>query len=483
MAKPKPVYICEECGYEHPKWQGRCKDCGDWNTLREEIREGGNASSTSATADDGGDGGSEEGYASAEGGSPVRMAEVEENEADRTTTHISELDRVLGGGLVPGGVVLLGGDPGIGKSTLSLQLAGTLADEGRETLYISGEESLSQLKLRADRIDAPSDDIRVVCETNLERVERMVRDEAPDLLVIDSIQTLTSSEYSSAPGSVVQLREVTGALTQLAKGLQIPTVLIGHVTKQGAIAGPKVLEHMVDTVLYFEGRSDLDHRVLRAVKNRYGSTDEIGVFEMKSSGLREVVNPSATFLEERPADASGSAVVPIVEGTRPLLVEVQALVSRTEYGPPQVTTVGVERNRVVLMLNIIEKRTGLEVTGHDVFINVAGGMRVQEPAADLGIATAILSSYLDRSVPDEAVVFGEVGLTGEVRTVSRAVPRLVEAEKLGLARAVLPKGNADELAELDENSEAPPVEQAQLDFSGTLADAIRALFGKDVLGP
>jgi len=481
MAKPKAVYICEECGHEHPKWQGRCGDCGDWNTLREEIREGGNSSSTSSPSEE--TDAAEAGYASADGGTPVRMEEVEEDETDRTTTRISELDRVLGGGLVPGGVVLLGGDPGIGKSTLSLQLAGTLADHGQTALYVSGEESLSQLKLRAERIEAPSDDIRVVCETNLERVEQMVRDEAPDLLVIDSIQTLTSSEYSSAPGSVVQLREVTGALTQLAKGLRIPTVLIGHVTKKGAIAGPKVLEHMVDTVLYFEGRSDLDHRVLRAVKNRYGSTDEIGVFEMKSSGLEEVVNPSATFLEERPADASGSAVVPIVEGTRPLLVEVQALVSRTEYGPPQVTTVGVERNRVVLMLNIIEKRTGLEVTGHDVFINVAGGMRVGEPAADLGIATAILSSYLDRPVDDQAVVFGEVGLTGEVRTVSRAVPRLVEAEKLGLKRAALPKGNADELAELDGAREGSPVEQAQLDFAETLADAIRALFGDDVLGP
>lgn len=480
MAKPTTVYVCDDCGHEHPKWQGRCGGCGNWNALREEVR-GDDDEPSSSGSPSSGDGGSRAGYGEADDGSPVKMGDIEGSETQRETTDISELDRVLGGGLVPGGVVLLGGDPGIGKSTLCLQLGAQFADGGREALYVAGEESRSQLKLRAERIEAPADEMWVLCETNLERVEQFVRDREPDLLVIDSIQTLTSEEFSSAPGSVVQLREVTGALTQVAKGLQIPTVLIGHVTKEGAIAGPKVLEHMVDTVLYFEGRSDLDHRVLRAVKNRYGSTDEIGVFEMSRRGLEEVVNPSATFLEERPSDASGSAVVPIVEGTRPLLVEVQGLVSPTEYGPPRVTTVGVEQNRVTLLLNIIEKRTGLEVTGHDVFVNVAGGMRIGEPAADLGIMTAIISSYVDRAVPDQAVVFGEVGLTGEVRTVSRAVPRLMEAENLGFDRAVLPKGNADELADLQDGGETPPFADGQLDFARNLADPIRALFGKDVL--
>ena len=478
MGKPTTVYVCEDCDHEHPKWQGRCGGCGTWNTLRETVR-GDDAADSSAGGSQSTSG--RRGYGASGDGEPVRMKQVEGSETDRSTTRISELDRVLGGGLVPGGVVLLGGDPGIGKSTLSLQTAAGLAAEGQSVLYVSGEESLSQLKLRSERLDIDADEMWVVCETNLERVDRMIRDRDPDLLVIDSIQTLTSSEFSSAPGSVVQLREVTGALTQLAKGLQIPTILIGHVTKEGAIAGPKVLEHMVDTVLYFEGRSDLDHRVLRAVKNRYGSTNEIGVFKMRRRGLEEVVNPSATFLEERPPEASGSAVVPVIEGTRPLLVEVQGLVSPTKYGPPRVTTVGVEQNRVVLLLNIIEKRTGLEVTGHDVFVNVAGGMRVDEPASDLAIATAVLSSYVNRAVPSEAVVFGEVGLTGEVRTVSRAAPRLAEADKLGFERAVVPKGNADELSELDEAGVDSPFPGGRLDFSRTLADTIRALFGKDVL--
>ncbi len=479
MAKPTTVYVCQDCDHEHPKWQGRCGGCGNWNTLREEVR-GDDESGSSLDRSSESDGG-EGGYGAGEQGEPVQMGAVEGSEAERTSTDISELDRVLGGGLVPGGVVLLGGQPWIGKSTLCMQMGARFADAEVPAFYVDGEESLSQLKLRAERLEAPADEMWVVCETNLERVERMVRDREPDLVVIDSIQTLTSAEYASAPGSVVQLREVTGALTQLAKGLQIPTVLIGHVTKEGAIAGPKVLEHMVDTVLYFEGRSDLEHRVLRAVKNRYGSTDEIGVFEMGRRGLEEVVNPSATFLEERPSEASGSAVVPIVEGTRPLLVEVQGLVSPTKYGPPRVTSVGVEQNRVTLLLNIIEKRTGLEVTGHDVFVNVAGGMRVGEPAADLAIVVAIISSYVDRAVPDETVVFGEVGLTGEVRTVARAIVRLMEAENLGFERAVLPKGNAEELAEFEETDEEPPLAEGRLDLAGTLADPIRALFGKDVL--
>lgn len=480
MGKPKTVYVCRECGREHPKWQGKCGGCESWNTLVQEEKSDESQTNASSGVSSGSEG--RAGYGSLEGGEAVRLGAVEGTETDRISTGISEFDRVLGGGLVPGGVVLLGGDPGIGKSTLSLQAASELpTGDKSDVLYVSGEESLSQLKLRAERLEIDADELLVLGETNLERTEKVIRDREPELVVIDSIQTMTSEEFTSAPGSVVQLREVTGSLTQLAKGHRIPTILVGHVTKEGAIAGPKVLEHMVDTVLYFEGRSGLDHRVLRAVKNRYGSTDEIGVFEMRRSGLEEVLNPSATFLEERPPDAAGSTVVPIVEGTRPLLVEVQGLVSPTNYGPPGVTAVGVDQNRVVLLLNIIEKRTGLKVTGHDVFVNVAGGMRLNEPAADLSVAMAILSSYLDRPVPEEAVAFGEIGLTGEVRAVSRALPRLGESENLGFERAFLPRGNVDEIEDAESPSGETPFSGGRLDFCRTLADAIRAAFGKDVL--
>ncbi|MFW5966631.1 MAG: DNA repair protein RadA, partial [Persicimonas sp.] len=424
--------------------------------------------------------GGRSGYGAAGGGEPVPMSRVELSDESRVTSGTPELDRVLGGGFVTGSVVLLGGDPGIGKSTLSLQIAGDFASRDLDVMYVSGEESLSQLKMRADRLGIETDGLVVLGETLLERAEAHLRERKPDLIIVDSIQTLSTERLSSSPGSVAQLREVTSALTQLAKGLDIPTLLIGHVTKEGAIAGPKVLEHMVDTVLYFEGQPEMNYRVLRAVKNRYGSTNEIGVFEMRGTGLHEVTNPSAMFLAERPDDASGSAVVPIVEGTRPLLVEVQALVSPSNYGPPRVTSVGVDQNRVVLMLNIIEKRTGLKVTGHDAFVNVAGGVRISEPAADLGIAVAILSSYLERGVSSNTVAFGEVGLTGEVRAVTGAVSRLTEAKKLGFERAVLPRGNLKEVEEASSPDDAP-FEDFELDFARTLADVIKALFGDDVL--
>ncbi len=485
MAKSDPIYICQECGTEFPKWEGRCRECGQWNSLVEEQPQsdddGSSLSSGSESSSPPSASQTETGYGSSREDDVRRMGDIEGSETARLSTELSELDRVLGGGLVPGGVVLLGGDPGIGKSTLSLQMAGRLAERGLDVLYITGEESLSQLKLRADRLDVEADDVWVVCETSLERTEDIVRDREPDLLVVDSIQTISTEQLRSSPGSVPQLKEVTSSLTHWAKGFELPTILIGHVTKEGAIAGPKVLEHMVDTVLYFEGEQGVEHRVLRAVKNRYGSTDEIGVFTMRSNGLEEVPNPSAMFLEEKPIGASGSAVIPIVEGTRPLLVEIQGLVSPSQYSAPSVTAVGVDRNRVTLMLNIIEKRTGLEVTDHDVFVNVAGGMRVEEPAADLAVASAILSSYLDRSIPDNSVLFGEIGLTGEIRAVSRAPARLIEADNMGFEKGILPRGNRDALESHEAGGEGLPLEDEQLEFCRTLADLIRETFGEDVL--
>jgi DNA repair protein RadA/Sms len=382
---------------------------------------------------------------------------------------MGELDRVLGGGFVAGGVVMLGGDPGIGKSTLSLQIAGHFAGAGQKVLYISGEESLGQIRMRASRLGVDAGELWVVLETSLERAEALLDKERPDLVVFDSIQTLASERLTSSPGSVAQLREVTGSVTQWAKGLGIPTILIGHVTKDGAIAGPKILEHMVDTVLYFEAQSGSNYRILRAVKNRFGSTNEIGVFEMRSDGLAEVANPSAVFLDGRAVDASGSVVVPVLEGTRPLLVEIQALVSPTAYGPPRVNAVGVDSNRVMMVLNVLEKRSMLSVAGMDVFVNVAGGVRVGEPAADLGIAAAITSSFLDRAVPSDLVVFGELGLTGELRAVAQALPRLQEAHKLGFRRAVLPQANASEA----EDSERADVQRLPV---ATVTHVLETLF-------
>lgn len=468
MAKAKTIHVCQECGATSTKWMGKCPGCEAWNTLVEEVREP--ESSSKATKKP-----TRSGYGAAEGGKPVRLKEVVFHAEDRVISEISELDRVLGGGFVPGGVVIVGGEPGIGKSTLALQVAGLFASDERRVFYISGEESLGQLKMRAERLGALADDMWVVSETSLERVESLVQKEKPDLLVVDSIQTLATERLTSSPGSVAQLREVTGTLTQLAKGYGIPTILIGHVTKEGSIAGPKILEHMVDTVLYFESQSGSNYRLLRAVKNRFGSTNEVGVFEMRGDGLHEVPNPSAVFLEGRPVGASGSVVVPVMEGTRPLLCEIQALVSPPNYGPPRVTTVGVDSNRTLLLLNILEKRTGLKVAGMDVFVNVTGGVRVVEPAADLGIALAILSSFFDRAVPADTMVFGELGLTGELRAAPQAVGRLLEASKLGFDRAIIARANASATKERDD------LGSFRLATCGVVTDAIRHAFGDDVL--
>ena len=464
MAKTKTHHVCQDCGYETAKWAGRCSGCGAWNTLVEELKD------TSAAAPSG--------KGSARPASPlsllepVQIGEVDAIAEERVHADVSELDRVLGGGFVPGSVILLGGDPGIGKSTLSLQVAGTFATRDMKVLYVSGEESLGQLKMRAQRLGIDARDVWVFLETNLERVEQVIREKKPDFIIIDSIQTLATDRLTSSPGSVAQLREVTSALTQLAKGTDTPTVLIGHVTKEGAIAGPKVLEHMVDTVLYFEGEQGMSYRVLRAVKNRYGSTNEIGVFEMRGDGLHEITNPSAMFLQERPEGASGSVVVPIVEGSRPLLVEVQALVSPKNYGPPRVNAIGVDQNRAILLLNILEKRTGLKVAGQDVFLNVAGGVKVVETAGDLGTAIAVLSSFLDRPVPEDTIIFGELGLAGEVRAVGHAPSRIVEASKLGFKRVILPQGNVEGVEQ-----ELHGRAEVRIEGVRTVAEAIRAVFG------
>ncbi len=455
MAKARTLFVCQQCAYESTKWLGRCVGCGEWNTLVEEVRE---REPPSASAASSAAGKARAGYGAGGGGKPIKMREIKAERGERVLSGNEELDRVLGGGFVPGGVILLGGDPGIGKSTLSLQVAGTLSQEGKKVLYVSGEESLTQLSMRGRRLFVDVEDVIVLGETRLERVEALVEEEEPDFLVLDSIQTLATERLTSSPGSVAQLREVTASVTQLAKGLGLPTVLVGHVTKEGAIAGPKVLEHMVDTVLYFEGQSGMNFRILRAVKNRYGSTNEIGVFEMRGDGIHGVANPSAMFLEERPKGAPGSVVVPVVEGTRPLLVEVQALMSANNYGPPRITAVGVDQNRVLLLLNILEKRVGLKVAGHDVFVNVAGGVKVSEPAADLGIAAAMASSFTNRAVDAETVFFGELGLTGEVRGVPQAVPRLMEAHKLGFGSALVPAGNAGALEGMGDDEAARAIQ-------------------------
>ena len=467
MAKPKTVYTCQECGYVSSKWMGRCTGCGTWNSLVEEVKvdaptpKGGARAPSPLSLKE-----------------PVQIGSVQEIKENRIISKVSELDRVLGGGFVPGSVVLLGGDPGIGKSTLSMQVAGLFAQRELKVLYVSGEESLGQLKMRAQRLGIDATAVWVYLETSLEQVTEQYKTHKPDIVIIDSIQTLATDRLTSSPGSVAQLREVTSALTQLAKGTNTPTILIGHVTKEGAIAGPKVLEHMVDTVLYFEGDQGMSYRLLRAVKNRYGSTNEIGVFEMRSDGLHEITNPSEMFLQERPQDASGSVVVPIVEGSRPLLVEVQSLVSPKNYGPPRVNALGMDYNRAVLLLNILEKRTGLKVAGQDVFVNVAGGIKVVETAADLGLSMAILSSFLDRKVPHDVVIFGEVGLAGEVRAINQAPARVMEAVKLGFGQIVLPSGNLKGVQE----ELGKKIKGVKLKEVRTIAEAIRAVFGNEIAG-
>ena len=431
MAKKKETaFFCKECGYESAKWSGQCPSCKEWNTFVEEpvtsnrtVKGVVNIGAKNP----------------ADGGIPTKLSEVSTQDKDRMTTGIAELDRVLGGGIVSGSLVLVGGDPGIGKSTLLLQMCYNLTKEGKKVIYISGEESLAQIKIRADRIGTDNGELLVLCETSLENIEETLKSQRPEVVIIDSIQTMYREEIGSAPGSVSQVRETTSVLMQLAKGLDISIFIVGHVTKEGVVAGPRVLEHMVDTVLYFEGDRNAAYRILRSVKNRFGSTNEIGVFEMQEEGLKEVANPSEYMLTGRPEDASGSVVVCLLEGTRPVLVEIQALVCDSNFGLPRRTAAGTDYNRVNLLMAVLEKRAGMHLSGSDAYVNVAGGIKVNEPGLDLGIVMAIASSFRNRPADSKTIIFGEVGLAGEVRAVSQPQIRVNEAVKLGFTTCILPK--------------------------------------------
>jgi DNA repair protein RadA/Sms len=450
----KTIFVCQSCGFQTPKWMGKCPDCGSWDSLVEEKI----AAVPGAKP--------MPGIANIQT-EPVPIDAVHFDDEDRLETRIREFDRVLGGGLVEGSLVLIGGDPGIGKSTLMLQALYGLAVNGRQVLYVSGEESIRQIRLRSQRLETVCPGLFVVSEVDIESILSMVNTMKPDVLVIDSIQTMFNPDLSSAPGSVSQVRESAMRLMLMAKKTGVPTFLVGHVTKEGAIAGPRLLEHMVDTVLYFEGDRNHVFRILRAVKNRFGSTNEIGVFEMKETGLAEVSNPSAVFLSERPNNAPGSVVTASVEGTRPILLELQALASSTSFGTPRRTILGLDQNRVALLVAVMEKKLGMHLMGHDIFMNVAGGVKVVEPAVDMGIVAAVASSFLDRPIPEGTTVFGEVGLTGEVRAIGHVEIRVSETRKMGFRRCIVPESNLKRLA---------AVEGIEIVGVKTVSEAIEALF-------
>ena len=434
MAKgKKTVFFCQNCGHEESKWLGQCPMCKEWNTFVEERV---TMAKTVAVKD------RKELRA-------VPLSQVQTEAEERVSTHINELDRVLGGGIVPGSLILVGGDPGIGKSTLLLQVCRELARTEKKVLYISGEESLRQIKLRAQRMGEFTEHLLLLCETNLELIRQAIERERPETVVIDSIQTMFSEEVGSAPGSVSQVREATNALMQLAKGLCITIFIVGHVTKEGTVAGPRVLEHMVDTVLYFEGDRHASYRILRGVKNRFGSTNEIGVFEMRQDGLREVKNASEFMLDGRPEHASGSVVACSMEGTRPILLEIQALVCESNLGIPRRTAAGTDYNRVNLLMAVLEKRIGYRLANYDAYVNIAGGIKINEPAVDLGIVMAIVSSYKNRPLDERTIVFGEVGLSGEVRAVSMPEQRVQEAKKLGFETCIIPAVSYDSVKNIE----------------------------------
>ena len=451
----KTFFTCQSCGYQAPKWMGKCPDCGAWDSMVEEKP------ATGAAAHGPGR------MSAAAVAQPIPIDAVALEAEDRLLTHIKEFDRVLGGGLVLGSLVLIGGDPGIGKSTLMLQVLHGLASQSLKVLYVSGEESIRQMRLRSKRLATVSSDLLVVSEVDLDAILAMVNSVKPQVVVIDSIQTMYSPDLTSAPGSVSQVRECTVRLMLTAKRTGIPIFLVGHVTKEGAIAGPRLLEHMVDTVLYFEGDRNHLYRILRAVKNRFGSTNEIGVFEMKDRGLEEVPNPSAVFLSERPAGAPGSVVTASMEGTRPILLELQALAGGTHFAAPRRTILGLDQNRVSLLAAVMEKKLGMQLMNYDIFMNVAGGVKVVEPGVDLAIVAAIASSFLDKPVDDRTLVLGEVGLTGEVRAIGQLETRVIEAQKMGFANCIVPKSNLNRMAK---------VKGIEVFGTRNVADAVAYLF-------
>jgi DNA repair protein RadA/Sms len=432
---PESVFVCQNCSYQSRKWLGKCPECGEWNSLVEER----------AKSSRKGAGGTSFKLREIEA---VPYSEIEPQDDVRIGSGVTEFDRVLGGGIVPGTLVLIGGDPGIGKSTLLLQVADKLSGENNRVLYVSGEESERQIKLRGERLNVAADNLYILPETNLENIFQEVDRLSPGAIILDSIQTVFSALIESAPGSVSQVREVAHQFLMLAKNRNIPVFLIGHITKDGSIAGPKALEHIVDTVLYFEGERHHNHRIVRAIKNRFGAANEVGVFEMTGAGLMPVSNPSQMFLQERPANVAGSVVTACMEGTRPLLVEIQALVSGTKYGTGRRMTQGVDQNRVALLIAMLEKRVGLQLLGDDVFVNIAGGLEVDEPAADLGVIAAIASSFKNAPVDPHTAVFGEIGLTGEVRGTMQPSVRAREAQALGFQKVVMPSSNAPGLERL-----------------------------------
>lgn len=435
MPKAKTIFFCQNCGFESSKWMGQCPACKEWNSFAEEPQ-----TSTKKTA---------AGNVRKDTPQPKTLSEIEMNQAARMSTGMGELDRVLGGGIVQGSLVLVGGDPGIGKSTLLLQVCRNLSDAGKKVLYISGEESLQQIRLRAERMGSFTEHLLILCETDLQAIRETITRLQPQVVVIDSIQTMYNESVSSAPGSVSQVRESTGVLMQIAKTQNITIFIVGHVTKEGVVAGPRVLEHMVDTVLYFEGDRYASYRVLRGVKNRFGSTNEIGVFEMRTSGLAEVANPSEYMLDGKPENASGSIVACTMEGTRPVLLEVQALVCQSSLAFPRRTADGTDLNRVNLLMAVLEKRAGLRVSSCDAYINIAGGIRMNEPALDLGIVLAVASSMKDTPIDEKTIAFGEVGLSGEVRSVTMPEQRVREAKKLGFDTVILPKSCMKQAARVD----------------------------------
>ena len=429
MAKAKTNFICQSCGYESAKWLGKCTECGAWNSMVETIQQ---AALTPKHLNIGTQ------------SQPKRISEIEFDLEERYSTEIKELDIVLGGGLVKGSLVLVGGDPGIGKSTLMLQVANHLSQQ-RKVLYISGEESIRQTKLRAERLKVSADQLYIVAENNIEIIKQHVENMNPAVLIVDSIQTVYTSDVTSAPGSVSQVREATNQFMNIAKGKGVSTFIVGHVTKTGAIAGPKILEHMVDTVLYFEGENHNLFRILRAVKNRFGSTNEIGIFEMTNSGLEEVSNPSKIFLSSSARGATGSVIVPTLEGTRTVLVEMQCLVSQTNFNMSRRMAVGIDYNKLVLLTAVLEKKVGMVLYNQDIYLNVVSGMRIDEPAADLAVVMAIASSFRDIAIPEDMIIFGEVGLTGEIRSVNQVQQRINEGAKMGFKKAIIPHGNLEGL--------------------------------------